>query len=50
MTAMTTMTFTLMQQVAIQREHELRSVARGAWRRPRRSGRSIFARLSQGGA
>ena len=45
---MTTMSFTLMQQAAIQREHELRSVARGAWRRPRRSGRSIFARTEPG--
>ena len=36
---MTSMTFTLMELVASQREHELRHVARGAWRRPRRSGR-----------
>jgi len=40
---MTTMTFTLMELAASQRENELRHIARSAWRRPRRSGRGMFA-------
>jgi len=47
---MTTMTFTLMELVASQRENELRHVARSGWRRPRRFDRGIFARTSAGGA